>query len=125
MQSEILERAEQPSLERVPEPHFHRDVIVEVVKDIVGVGAFRRGGETQKDSGRPSSRVYLIALEEMFEQPSIRRRRRMMEFVDNHDIERVRIELLQIGPCERLNGREHVPPLVGPVAVHVEFTEIS
>ena len=99
-------------------------MIVEVVKDVVGVGAFRRGGETQKDSGRPSNRVYLIALEEMFEQPSIRRRRRMMEFVDNYDIERVRIELLQVDLSERLNGREHVVPLVGPVAVDVEFTEI-
>ena len=54
MQPEILERAEQPALERIPEPHFYRDVIVEVVKDVSGVGAFRRGGQPEKDSGRLS-----------------------------------------------------------------------
>ena len=52
VQSEILERAEQPPLEGVPEPHFHRGVIVEVVKDVFGVGAFRRGGQPEKDSRR-------------------------------------------------------------------------
>jgi len=54
VQAEILERAEQPALEGVPEPHFHRDVIVEVVKDVFGVGTFRRGGQPEKDSGRLS-----------------------------------------------------------------------
>ena len=48
----------------------------------------------------------------------------MMELVDNHDVERGGIEVLQIDLCERLNGRKHVPPLVGPVSVDVEFTEI-
>ena len=38
MQSEILERTEQPALQRVPEPQFHCDVIVEVVQDILGIG---------------------------------------------------------------------------------------
>ena len=125
VQPEILERAEQPALERIPEPHFHRDVIVEVVKDVFGVGAFGRGGQPQEDSGRLSSRVGLCAAEEMFEQPPIRRRRRMMELVDNHDVERGRIELRQIDLRQGLNGRKHVPPLVGPVAVHVELAEVS
>ena len=49
----------------------------------------------------------------------------MMELVDNHDVERSRIEVLQIDLCERLNGRKHMPPLVGPVTVHVQFAEVS
>src|SRR5688572_16975167 len=125
MQPEILERAEQPALERIPEPHFHRDVIVEVVKDVFGVGAFGRGGQPQEDSGRLSSRVGLCAAEEMVEQPPIRRRRRMMELVDNHDVESGRIELRQIDLTEGLNGSKYVPPLVGLMAVHVEFAEVS
>src|SRR3954471_18574496 len=48
-----------------------------------------------------------------------------MELVDNHDVERGRIEVLQIDLCERLNGRKHMPPLVGPVTVHVQFAEFS
>jgi len=65
-----------------------------------------------------------ISFEEVFEQPPIRGRRCMMELVDNYDVERGRIEMLQIDLRERLNGRKHVPPLVGLVAVDVEFTEI-
>ena len=67
----------------------------------------------------------VVAFEEMFEQPPIRRRRRVVKLVDNHDVERSRIELLQIHLGQRLNGGKHVPPLVGPVAVHVEFAEVS
>src|SRR3954453_19623110 len=49
----------------------------------------------------------------------------MMELVDNHDVKRGWIEVLQIDLCERLNGRKHMPPLVGPVTVHVQFTKVS
>src|SRR3954463_9877584 len=49
----------------------------------------------------------------------------MMKLVDNHDVERGRIEVLQIDLRERLNGRKDVPPLVGPVTVHVQFAEVS
>ena len=64
-----------------------------VLENVFGVGAFRCGGQTQEDSGQLSKRVGLIVFEDVFEQPPIRRRRRMMKFVDNQDFERGRIEL--------------------------------
>ena len=51
---------------------------------------------------------------QVLEQPLVRRRRRVVELVDDHDVERVRIEPLEVHLCQRLDGREHVPPLVGP-----------
>ena len=51
------------------------------VRSGVAVSPRRILGGCRSESG-------LIAFEEMFEQPPIRRRRRMMELVDNHDVER-------------------------------------
>src|SRR5580700_7733966 len=113
MQTEILERTEQPTLQRVPEPQFHCDVMVEVVKDVFSIRPFRRGRQTQEDPRRVLYNLGVVPSEEMFEQSPIRRRCRMVKLVHDHDIKRGWIELLEIHLRERLNGRKHVPPFVG------------
>src|SRR5207253_2693785 len=81
VQTEILERTEQAALERIPEPELHGDVVVEVMKDVLGVRSFWRGGQSKKDLGS-----------EMVQQPAIRWRRSMVELVDDQDVERRRVE---------------------------------
>lgn len=48
----------------------------------------------------------------------------MMKLVDDDDVEGVRAQVLHLHPLQRLDGRKHVPPLVGPVPIHVELAEV-
>ena len=63
------------------------------------VEALRRRGQSQQLSRR-----------EVVEQPVVRRCRRVMELVDDHDVECVRRDLLQSRLLQRLDHREDVPP---------------
>ena len=47
-----------------------------------------------------------------------------MELVDDDDVEGVGVQISGLQLCQRLNGRKHVPPLVGPVPIHVELAEV-
>ena len=78
VKAEVLERAEQPPLERVPQPQLHRDAAVEPVEDALAVGALRRRGQAEQDL-----RLQVI------QQPSIGRRGGVVELVDDDDVEGV------------------------------------
>ena len=47
----------------------------------------------------------------------------MVELVDDHDIEPRRVQLLHL-PMERLNRREHVVPVLGPLTANEPLPEI-
>ena len=85
-QAEILEWAEQPALERVPQSQLRSDVAVEVVEDVVGVRAFRRRGQPDQLASAAAARA-----------PAIGRCRRVMELVDDHHVER--FGSMSRGPC--------------------------
>ena len=61
----------------------------------------------------------------MFKQTPICGRRRVVKLIDNHDVECIWSEPIEIHLGKRLNGRKHVPPLVGSVAVHIQFAKVS
>ncbi len=50
--AEIVKRAQQSLVERVPQSHLGGDAIVEPVQDLPAVGAFGRSGETDEPFGR-------------------------------------------------------------------------
>ena len=54
----------------------------------------------------------------MVEQPAVGLRLRMVEFVDHHDIEAVRLDSVQPIFRQGLNTGEHVAPLLRLVAVN-------
>ena len=88
MHAEVLERAEKPAFERLPQPQLGGDPAVEPLQDALAVGAFGRGGEAR---AAPSA-------SEVLEQPPVGRRRGVVELVDDDDVEGVG---RQIGPDRR------------------------
>lgn len=81
--SEVVERAEQIRLERVPQPQLRGDAAVEEVADVHAVGALGCRGQAQQFSRR-----------EVVEDPPVRRRLSVVELVDDDDLEGVRREVL-------------------------------
>ena len=47
-----------------------------------------------------------------------------MKLIDDDDVEGVRVQIIGLQLRQRLDGRKHVPPLVGPVPIHVELSEV-
>src|SRR6266545_2738393 len=59
----------------------------------------------------------------MVKQPCVRWRGRMMEFIHDHNIESLRIEVLEIQIGQRLDGAEHMCPVDRPPAAGVLLSE--
>ena len=113
VQAEVLERRQQPTLQRLPQPQLHRDAATEPAAHVLTVGPLRRGGQTEQD----------LRLE-VLQQPSVRGRLRVMELVDHHHVEALRVQLRrQVQPGQRLHRREHVPPLARPLPTHEALPE--
>jgi len=99
-------------VDRVPEPELRRDPAVEPVEDVERVGALRRRRQTQE-----------LARAEALEQARVRLRRRVVELVDDDDVEVVRLEPADAGGREALDRREHVLEAQRPVAADPAFAE--
>ena len=76
MHAEVRERHEVLLVDRVPDPKLGRDPSVEVPQHVEAIGALRRGGHAEQ-----------LARLQAFEQRLVRRRRGVMELVDDHDVE--------------------------------------
>ncbi len=63
-------------VDRVPQPQLGGDAIVEPVQDRQAVAALGRGGQAEQLDG-----LHVV------EQRAVRRRRRVVELVDDHDVE--------------------------------------
>jgi hypothetical protein len=59
----------------------------------------------------------------MLQQSPVRWRCRMVEFVDDHDIKRVRVNVVEIDLCKRLNRGEYVSSLFGSMAIDEQLAE--
>lgn len=47
----------------------------------------------------------------------------MVELINHHHVERVWCDIRQVDLRQRLNGCEHVPPLLGLLTVDEQFAE--
>ena len=109
--TEVLEGHEEALIDGFPEPQFDGDAMVEPLGHVLAVETLGRGGEAQQ-----------FLRHEVVEQAVVRRRGRVVELVDDHDVEGVRRDLLQPFCVERLDHREDVPTLRDP-ALAVDLAE--
>ena len=93
--AEVHERREPLLVDGVPQPQLGGDAIVEPVQDRQAVAAFRRGGEAEQLPG-----LHVV------EQPAVRRRRRVVELVDDHHVEVIGREVVEVGGVEALDRGE-------------------
>ena len=76
--AEVVERAEQALVERIPQSRFERDATVEPFEHRLSVRPFGRGGEPEQELRSQAP-----------EQPVIARGRRMVKLVDDDHVEAV------------------------------------
>ena len=103
--AEVLERHEEALIDGLPEPQLDGDAMVEPLGDVLAVETLGRRGEAEQ-----------LLRREVVEQPVVGRRRRVVELVDDDDVEGVRRDLLQPICVQRLDHREDVPTLGDPAA---------
>jgi hypothetical protein len=98
LHAEVLERREEPLLERVPQAHLVRRPAVEPAAHVAAVVALGCGGEAEEHS-----RAHVR------EEPVVGGRLRVVELVHDDDVEVVGREVArEVHPRERLDGREDV-----------------
>ena len=100
--TKVMERGEKPLIQRLPEPHLGRDALIEPMEDLLAVGSLR--------SRRQADEHFRL---EVLKEPAIGICLGMMEFVNDHDIELVRVQMVDRS-MDRLDRREHVVPMHGP-----------
>ena len=76
--AEVLERNEEALVDRLPKPQLDRDAMVEPLGDVPTVKPLRRRRQAEQ-----------LARPKMVEEPVVAVGRRVMELVDDDDIERV------------------------------------
>ena len=84
-------------VDRVPQPQLGGDAIVEPLQDRQAVAAFGGGGEAEQLDGG-----------EVVEHPLVRGGGRVMELVDDHDVEVVGGDRIEVGGVQALDRREDV-----------------
>ena len=95
--AEVEERRQVLLVDRVPQPQLGGDAIVEPLQDRQTVAAFRRGGEAEQLDGS-----------EMVEHPFVGGRCGVMELVDDHDVEVIGGQRVEVGGMQALDRREDV-----------------
>jgi hypothetical protein len=112
VQAKVLKGTQESALESIPQPQFNRDAAIEPRKYASTVGPFWRGSQAEQD---PRAQVA--------QEPLVGGGSGAMELVHYHDVESVGPNVIELGLAQGLNRREHVSPLVGPVAVDEELAE--
>ena len=97
MDAVVGERHEVLLVDRIPDAQLGGDPSVEVAQHVEAVGALRRGREPEQ-----------LGRLDVLEQRSVRRRRGVVELVDDHDVEVRRIEGTEPDCVEALDRREDV-----------------
>jgi len=111
---EVVERTQQFGLERVPQPQLDRCPVPEHRPDIEAVATFRGRGETQQ-----------LPRTNLREESPVAGGLRVVELVDDDDVEGGCGQLVDEVTVERLDGREHLLPPARALPSHQEFTEVG
>ena len=114
MDSEVLEGAEQAAFEGAPEAKFCGDVTVEPAQDGHSVGPLGSGGEPQEKSGL-----------EVLEETVVGGGGGVVKFVDDDDVEVIRLKILEVDVGEFLDGGEEVVALAWLVLTCPHLGEVS
>ena len=110
--AEVLERAEESLVERIPQAHLERCPVIEPAADIDPVAALRGCGHAKQQPRRDA-----------FEKPLVRLRLGVVELVHDDDIETRQILVAHGVPRERLDRGEHMPPLRRLLAIDEQLAE--
>ena len=97
MDSEIREWRQILLVDRVPKPQLRGDPAVEVAEDVETVSALRCCRQPEQ-----LDRVHVL------EERLVGRRRRVVELVDDHDVEVSRVDAADVGAVKALDRREDV-----------------
>ena len=113
--AEVVERNQKVVVQSRPEPEFARDPTVKVFgHDVLAVHPLRGCGQPQE----------LFAPIEMLDDAFVRSACAVVEFVDDHHIEVITVQLgVDRFLRQRLDGREHMVPLGRPVVPAQQLAE--
>ncbi len=108
----VGERHQVLLVDRVPDPELGGDTSVEEVLHGEPVGAFRRRREAEQ-----------LPRLQSFEECPIGRRGGVVELVDDDDVEVARVDGVDAGRREALDGCEDVLEVAGPLRAHPQLAE--
>src|SRR5215207_7426135 len=86
--------------------------MIEPLEDALPIRPVWRSGEPEENA-RPK----------MVQEPFVRRRRSVVEFVDNDHVEGIRRDVCQVELRERLYRRKHMASLFGTMPVYEQLAE--
>ncbi len=107
-----MEGGEQALIEGGPETQLGGDTAVEPVEDVEPVGALGGGGEAEQELGA-----------EVIQPAGVAGGGGVVELVHDHHVEAIGGDLGQVALGEGLHRGEHMAPLAGHLAIHVELAE--
>ncbi len=110
--AEVHERREALLVDGVPQAELGGDPVVEPVQDREVVTTFGSGGEAEQLDG-----LHVV------EKLAVRGRRRVVELVDDHDVEVIGREVVEIGGVETLDRSEDVFEVLWSCAADPLLTE--
>ena len=110
--AEVREGRQSLLVDGVPESQFSGDSIVEPLQQRQAIAALRGCRQPQQLHRR-----------DVFEERGVGRGRRVVEFVDDDDVEVMRVEVAQTARTEALNRGEDVFEVGRTPAVHPQLTE--
>ncbi len=111
--AEVVKRTKQALIERLPETHLRRDPVIEPVQDLPAICPLGRRGESDEH----------LRLQ-MPKQPPICVGLRVVELVDDNDVETLRIERIQ-SSVQRLDRGEDVVPSLRPLGGDEALAEVG
>ena len=114
MDSKVLKRTKEASFESAPEAQFSGDMTIEPAQDGHSVGPFGSGCESEENSRF-----------EVLEETVVGGGGGVVKFVDDDDIEVIRLEVLEVDVGEFLDGGEEVVALAWLVLTCPHLGEVS
>jgi hypothetical protein len=112
--AEILKWRQQLAIKGVPEPHVKRSATVRPLSEVQSIAALRCRCEGEEHSRAEST-----------QETAICRGLCVMEFVNDHDIESVWIDLIGTVAMKRLNRGEDMPANFRPSTADIHLAERS
>ena len=108
----VGEGREELLVDRIPQPKLRSDASIEEAENVESIGALGSRREPEQ-----------LARIEVLEDPFVTRRRRMVELVDDNDVEVLWIEAAEAGSVEALDRREDMLEPPGSSVADPQLTE--